>query len=285
MTNLKKLLCMGILGITTLFPTITTNASHKPKLEELLKQVERCDKWDADIFDYFEFQELCRQNKKLYSELADINHPGGSIVITGDIIKEFKKRFRFEGETLEYSVVLFDESLEYKDAKEKVGLAWWSDRTKTAFIDNTELTRVAEELWKFGYMKDMYDDEFTSFMANELYNAIKKDVNSKEGFIKKFKKVTIKSTINHEPLHHFDPYSSDNAESRRNEAETFLYQISKDEEYNGWVFWITTNNQGDNEYGRFYKLFENRGYTKERLMELKPKERSKIAKEILKKVF
>ena len=120
-------------------------------------------------------------------------------------------------------------------------------------------------------------------MVNELYWNIKKDTKGKEDFIERVKKVVTKSTINHDMWHHFDPYSSDNVESRRNEAETFLYQISKDKKYNGFVFWITTNNQGDNEYPGFYDILEKYGCDKERLMKLKPRERSKIAGEILDK--
>lgn len=324
MVNIKTWLGIGILSLGTLFPINLSDAHHKPRLEESIKQEEKFKGlwriieeyvgldgsnqdellkeknrelsdyvnenylWSPELFDGNEFnydklKDFCISNKRLlYSVPLDQDHPENRIFATGKVIEEYKEKFSFREEKLEYKVVIFEEGIRSNNTtQEIIPLAWWNNSNRTAFMDITELDNIARDIYNFGSKGNPDNGEFGSFMRNELYKSIKKNTKNKDEFIQKFKKIIIKSNEKHERMHHFYPYGKNLSESRRDEAETYLYQISQDNKFNSWAFLVTSENPNNNKYDRLYNFFKEKGYTKKDLMKLTPKERSKIAKEVL----
>lgn len=253
-------------------------------------------------FDYWKYQDLCRENGKVYVKHVNFSDPTISTITLGDIVEKYKKKIHFKNEKLEYEVIIFEkESLNIDDTRNTKGIgAWWDERTKSVYINLTSLKEDAKLIYEVGSKtKQKQPTSFRLAMIKELYNGVISAINKEnvlrlplsptedydyKTFEKKFVEIIIKSTINHEIMHHFFKYSINPDGFIKDEKETFLYQIAKDPEYNAWAFLITNNNP---RYINFYKAFEKyknmagEGYTKERLMKIKPDERSKIAADIL----
>ena len=234
-------------------------------------------------------KDLCMNHDKVYERMEKSSDPRTIAIILGDVVEESgTKKINFNGKTLEYKVKLYEEDGETIDE----GAAFWDYRNNEVNINLTNAEEDAEEVYYLGSSHYMYLSEFKDNMIKEFYNAVMSEAKAKHPIIhffskySAFKKVymeyTIKSSEDHEPMHDFahDPKSSERIKkASKNDTLSFLDEILKNPKYNSHTFVIS--DAFDGRYSEFYKTLEDFGYTKERLMKMKPEERSKAAKEIL----
>lgn len=233
-------------------------------------------------------RDLCLDHNKVIERMGKLSDPKTLAIVLGNVVEKSRdKKINFNGEPLEYKVILFEE--EGKNIGDWA--ACWNVRTNELDINLTNKEDDAEIFFRMGSSPLVYESEFKDHMIKELYNAVMSEAkikypityffSEKLAFKKEFMPIAKELAEDHEVMHDFEYDPSASKEIKKasgNDTLSFLNEIRKHPKYNSYTFIIS--DKYDGRYSEFYKTFEDAGYSKEKLMKMKPEERSNVAKEI-----
>lgn len=252
--------------------------------------------------DFYTQMSFFQDHGKVYYKTTNLADPSidtitlGKIAGWDDLPKTWRESFDYDGATLDYNVVLFEqEGRTIDDLNRTSGRASWFEKTNNSvYINLTKLKRSARKMYEQGSeIKSQEGLDFKQSMLKELYDAVLDEAEEKHplqtrfgltyrAFENEFVKAVIRTSINHERMHYFFPYPEDPEKAKkavRDERETFLYEVAQDPKFNSSVFLLTCSS-----YENFYRAFQDAGYSLEDIADIKPEQRSAAADSILNKL-
>jgi hypothetical protein len=214
--------------------------------------IERCGDEDVEkVLQAFE-------NKgKVYAWVPSLYDSNVRSLILGDIVEIRNETFNDNNENLPYKMILFEErSRQIEEAKGVPARMsyWYHDR---AYLNLTQAKKFANhmftisEVWK---KNGVSPSDFSNKMMFETYNNLIDDIKKKHPLGSRFKRYE-----HHEPMHKKYPST---------EVEPCINQIGHTPN-NGFIFWILGSTNSD-----VLDYLNGKGYSKERLSEMAPGQRS-----------
>jgi hypothetical protein len=250
--------------------------------------------------DYQRTKEFLRENGKLYLVIDNFQNPSLETITLGNIVEDKSESFFHGNRKINYDYVLFERTEKNIDdiLKTQGNAGLCNEENNVIYIDLKELKTNTKKIFNnSNHLKSAGINTFNEHMIVEFYDAVMDELSNSPDFkslseeqrYKLFEdkavEVMKQSYIYHERMHFiFKTPKHPNSRSEKvvNEYGAFLGQIADDPVYNSFAFMISDT--PDKSYEQLYNVFSQNGYSREKIMQMKPQERAEAANYILKNI-